>query len=1012
MKDKTSHKLSGNMKKKRIGLTAGYTIITICIIFAFARCEVFKNDSGEIPTSDIGITTVDAPSSVVQGERADISVTVKNFGNQQVSDTISVTLTDDTDENTLTSENVSMLAPDSSRSFTYNWNTEEASVGEHTLTAVHDYEDNEHANDTTTVSITIEEPADNDIAVSEIDTPSSAIQGDDVSVEVTLQNTGGITVSEEVNISLENLTNGTEVGTQTINEIEPGGTTTLTYSWNTDGASTGDHELQATHDYHDDNSENNTATATITLTEPQENDIAISDINAPSSATHGDEIDVEVTVENTGNQPASDINVTLENLTGGTTIESQSVSELQEGASTTLIFSWNTSEASTGEHELQAIHDVADDNEENNSDVTAIVISEQQENDIAITNVNSVSSVEQGEETDIEVTVENTGNQPLDESIDVTLEDLTDGTTIGSQSIGNLEAQDNTTLTFSWDTGDASTGEHEIEASHSFDDDNTANNTGSTTVTVDEPTVIDISINDLDAVSSATQGENVTITVTVQNEGNSDLPQNIDVTVTNETTGENIGEQTITTLSAGNSEDRTFIWETDNAQTGTHTIVASHNLDDDNSSNDSESTTVTVEEPADLSITNVSATPSSVTEGGMVEVTVTIQNTGDQPAENFSVTLEDLTDGNTIDTQTGISLEPGDNTTLTFNWDTQGASDGEHNLRASNSFNDDAGSETVTVNEAVADIAITNVSTNPSSVIQGETVNIEVDIENTGNQTAENFSVSLEDLDGGSSFNPQTGITLEPGESTTVSFEWNTDGADPGEHELQASNSVSDDVNSATVTVDEAVTDIEITEIDAPDSIEQGETVNITVHLQNQSNHTVEEDFDVSLTDQDGELNSTVTLSEPLAAGQSANTSHEWDTGGESTGDHTLVASHNLSSDQEPGNDQVSSTVNIAEQLVINSIEPNSADEDSAVDVVLNGSGFETGMDITFEDGNGPEPSVTNISVQDSQTAFATVSTPDNGSGDDIVWDVRVTNPDNSTAVLEDGFTVTADDDD
>ncbi len=1343
LKNKASHKLCGKKKKRnRTGLIAVYSIITVLVIFAITQCEVFTNDSGQIPTSDMGITAIDAPASVMQGESAEISVTIQNFGNQEVNDSVSVTLTDDTDRNTLTTEFVSLLAPDSARSFTYSWDTEEASIGEHILTAVHDYEDNEKSNDTTSVSVIVEEApeTESDIAVSEISAPSSARQGDGVSVEVTLQNMGDEAVSEEINITLEDLTDGVEIGTQTISDLEAGGTTTLTYNWDTEeasagehelqaihdfeddnsenntatatitinepqendiaitqinapdsatqgdevdievtientgnravdddinvtlehqtesttietqtinglqegdsttltyswdtgdastgehelqaihdfeddnsenntatttitlnepqendiaitrinaptsatqgdevdievtientgnqpvdddinvtlenqtesttietqtinglqegdsttltyswdtgDASTGEHELRATHDFEDDNSENNTATTTITLNEPQENDIAITRINAPTSATQGDEVDIEVTIENTGNQPVDDdINVTLENQTESTTIETQTINGLQEGDSTTLTYSWDTGDAATGEHELQAAHDFDDNNADNNSDVTVIVIGEQQENDLAITNVNSPSSVEQGEEIDIEVTVENTGNQLISENIDVILEDQTDGVTIGTQSVSGLEAGDSTVLTYSWDTGEASTGDHEIEAEHSFDDDNPGNNSGSTTVTVNEQTVIDIGLTNMSAASSVPQGENVTISITVENLGNTALPETVDVTLNNETTGQNIGEQAIGSLSAGSSEERTFIWETDNAQIGTHTLVASHNLNDDNDSNDSESTTITVEEPADISITDVSATPSSVIQGESVEVDVTIENTGEQSAEDFSVTLEDLTDDNTIETQSGNSLDPGDNTTLTFVWDTDEASSGEHNLRASNSFSDDTRSETVTVEEAVtdiavtevnapsstvqgetvdinvtventgnqpvnenidviledltddntvntqqisglnagaaetltfswntgdasigehelqgahsidddnsdndsetasiaveepADISITDISATPSSVIQGESVEVDVTIENTGEQPAEDFSVTLEDLTDDNTIETQSGNSLDPGDNTTLTFVWDTDEASSGEHNLRASNSFSDDTRSETVTVEEAVTDIAVTEVNAPSSTVQGETVDINVTIENTGNQSVEESFDVILEDvTDGTTINTQTVS-GLDAESGTTLSYTWDTGDASTGEHELLASHTFD-DGNSDNDESSAFTTVNEPLDITEIDPDTMEEDTSGEVTITGSGFEPGIEVTFENGNGPTPTASDITVNDSQTLSATVTTSGNGNDNDRTWDVRVTNPDNSTAVLENGFTITANDDD
>jgi hypothetical protein len=75
--------------------------------------------------------------------------------------------------------------------------------------------------------------------------------------------------------------------------------------------------------------------------------------------------------------------------------------------------------------------------------------------------------------------------------------------------------------------------------------------------------------------------------------------------------------------------------------------------------------------------------------------------------------------------------------------------------------------------------------------------------------------------------------------------------------------------------------------------------------------------------------------------------------------------------------------------------------------VTITGTGFAPGATVTFENGNGPSPTVSNITIVNSTTITALVTVKNGGPPRDRVWDVRVTNPGGATAVLAGGFTVT-----
>ena len=131
--------------------------------------------------------------------------------------------------------------------------------------------------------------------------------------------------------------------------------------------------------------------------------------------------------------------------------------------------------------------------------------------DIAITSVSAPTAVTQGATVNVVVTTKNVGNQNVPTTFDVTLQDATDGVTIGKQSVAGLTAGASTTLTFSWNTTASSFGNHTLSASHTLTDDVPSNNQSTTTVTVNSPSMV-IHIGDLDGFASR-NGSNWSVTV-------------------------------------------------------------------------------------------------------------------------------------------------------------------------------------------------------------------------------------------------------------------------------------------------------------------------------------------------------------------------------------------------------------------------------------------------------------------------------------------------------------------
>jgi hypothetical protein len=94
-------------------------------------------------------------------------------------------------------------------------------------------------------------------------------------------------------------------------------------------------------------------------------------------------------------------------------------------------------------------------------------------------------------------------------------------------------------------------------------------------------------------------------------------------------------------------------------------------------------------------------------------------------------------------------------------------------------------------------------------------------------------------------------------------------------------------------------------------------------------------------------------------------------------------------------------------QPAILNITPNSAPASANVNLTITGSNFVNGAVVNFEGAQGTAPQITTTQVVNPTTVVITVNVPADGGFGAQVWDVRVTNPNNTTSVLADAFTVT-----
>jgi hypothetical protein len=235
-------------------------------------------------------------------------------------------------------------------------------------------------------------------------------------------------------------------------------------------------------------------------------DVAIIALDAPLDTFEGDPVSVSVTVANQGSY-AETTTVSLTDTTDGGLIGSDVVS-LNPGSSTVVPFNWDTTAASAGAHLLEAEASVVTgETDTADNTMTRMVTVNQPVHDVAVTALNAPSDALEGDVVSVSVTVQNQGSFP--ETTTVTLTDTSGGGTIGSQVV-SLSGGASTTLSFDWSTSGASTGDHVLEADASVvaGETDTADNSASTTVTINEPSALTMHVADID-MSLKTAGKNV-----------------------------------------------------------------------------------------------------------------------------------------------------------------------------------------------------------------------------------------------------------------------------------------------------------------------------------------------------------------------------------------------------------------------------------------------------------------------------------------------------------------------
>jgi hypothetical protein len=207
----------------------------------------------------------------------------------------------------------------------------------------------------------------------------------------------------------------------------------------------------------------------------------------------------------------------------------------------------------------------------------------------------------------------------------------------------------------------------------------------------------------------------------------------------------------------------------------------------------------------DIAVTSVTASPSMIEAGheDLVSINVTVENIGDF-ADTFNVTIHYVTkdDEGEIDEATDITLDSGAKITLTFNWDVTDLEGGVYDIKAeASAVADEVNIENnIRIYKSVIvilhNISIITASTTSTRVRNGDSVHIDIAIENKGSMT-ESFNVTT--YINGTAIQTKTMDDFKHGEVRSFTVLWNiTTDTKPGLYLIMAETSeVPDDVDTS-----------------------------------------------------------------------------------------------------------------------------------------------------------------------------------------------------------------------
>ncbi|MDB9235643.1 CARDB domain-containing protein [Halorubrum ezzemoulense] len=692
--------------------------------------------------------------------------------------------------------------------------------------------------------------------VTSLATENVSEAGDPFDVNATIENVGDREGTQTVNVSYD----GEAVSNEEVS-LEPGANATIDVEVPTDETDAGDRTVSV-------ETANDTAETTVSLTEATPADFNVSALGTTDVRGAGQSFNVSVDVENIGDEEGTR-NVTVsyrgevvydqeQTLTAGQTktIEIEIETETDEGGAQLV-------EVETGDDSAQATVTLgspppffAVDVRESGSDTTAVP----------------------GQNITVVAEIENTGGDSGTQDVTVSA----DGEVVNTTTVEELSVDESRLVDFDIDTTGIDPGSLQIVVASEDASDGY-------TVDIEEATnptyVVDVT-SVRDRVDEPASGEtNIIVEADVENVGQTNGSQDIVFRVDGESraTVEDV-ELAGTAAEAGETTD-TVTTEVPIERGDAPSVDVTVASDDD-----TDSETVEVTALPRFAVTTIDI-PNRVTATEEFEPDVTIKNVGGRQASasvglyfnGTSVgtveTSGDVSDGNTKRIENAVTLNASE----------VGLEDGTTTQVEANVTNgetdevDDFSTARLAVSEnEPADFRVNSLDlagdVSGGEVVAGESVEIDAEIENTGEETGSQ-TVVLEFS--GRTVAAET-ITLDGGDVRTVEATYNTRSGDVGDA-VEVSSTTDDDTNTDEVDVlDPAEFDVEVSSVD--ESVIAGEELEANVRVENVGEADGEADLSVFLN------GDNVTRSLELDGGDSTIESVTFEPDASQAGDRDIVA--------------------------------------------------------------------------------------------------------------------------
>lgn len=764
--------------------------------------EVWVQNSQNFSATIERTNSPDSSPQVENGTDVEVEVTVENSGD--VGGTQDVVLDIRYRSNgTLYKENVShrdlTLDRRSSDTFNLSWSTDHGDAGNYTASV-------RTANDSNTTDVRVYDAPNYVVTIDSTNARTiegyedSVIEGQNFEVEVTVENTGDVPGEQTITMGLNQSATGGDQPAQRTNLVLGGDdegsepqSKTFTLTWSTVEGDAENYTVTLA-------SANDSNDTFVRVLDSQNFTVNVIDTNSPdveaeANVEGGENVTVTADITNTGEVSGTQtLNLTIPG-TGGTVRDTVDVT-LAPGENQTVTFEWETERSGffgdAGLYEDSTVYSA------NDSDATTVRVLDSAFFNVSIDDTNS--PVVANGTIQVDVTVTNTGEVDDTQTVNMTIPaDITrrDNRTVTLNA--SLSSGESKSFTLNWSTvrSDGNPDPYSTKVT-------TANDSATTDVTVLRPAEL-VVVEIVDTNSPVLQGEVMEVTAELQNVGDVDTRQRINLTI-----GGEVRESVVLRVPARTSRKVTLDWATQEGDAGRYVANVT-------TLNDTDRRNVSVLEPGATTIT-LDSTNSPVLEGETMEFTATVENTGDTQETQ---TVELAVAGAVRDSRQ-VTLAGRESKTVTLTWETVPGDRGDYQANLSTA--NDSVRPDVRVN-APSKFAVTIDGSN-SAIVEGETLLVNATIVNTGDvEGTETVSLVVDGQERAS-----REVTLGGGENTSVTLAWDTGEGDGGTYTAEVQTGSSSAETAVTI---QRPADFEVEVVGTSSPVLEGENLAVTFRIRN-----------------------------------------------------------------------------------------------------------------------------------------------------------------------------------